>query len=153
MIVPITQRLISIFIYLLPLSQGIAFGKYLFIEFPLLKLLIIPALPILYIQQLIPLAGLLLYVICFIFIIRNPKISYFIRYNMLQAILINISLIIVNFVFNILLQALGASLLVRTLSSTVFIGLLSIIIFTIIECLQGKEPDLPGISSAVRMQL
>jgi hypothetical protein len=42
---------------------------------------------------------------------------------------------------------------VGTLSSTVVIAVLAILVFAIIECLRGREPDLPGLSQAVRMQL
>ncbi len=153
MIIPISQRIISILIYILPFCEGIAFGGYLFNEFPMLKLLVIPTMPIIYIQQLIPFGSLILYISCFIFIIRNPNVSYFIRYNTMQAILINISLIIINFLFKILSGALDYSLLIRSLSNTIFISLLAIVIFSIFQCLQGKEPDIPGISNAVRIQL
>jgi hypothetical protein len=44
-------------------------------------------------------------------------------------------------------------LLVGTLSSTVVIAVLAILVFAIVECLRGREPDLPGLSQAVRMQL
>ena len=33
------------------------------------------------------------------------------------------------------------------------VAVLAVVIFALIECLRGKEPDLPGISQAVRMQL
>ena len=41
----------------------------------------------------------------------------------------------------------------RTASSTVLLGVLAVVIFALIECVQGREPDLPGLSQAVRMQL
>jgi hypothetical protein len=44
-------------------------------------------------------------------------------------------------------------LLIGTLASTVLLAVLAIVIFAFVECLRGREPDLPGISQAVRMQL
>tara|TARA_Y100001968_G_scaffold326346_2_gene369227 strand:+ start:172 stop:633 length:462 start_codon:yes stop_codon:yes gene_type:complete len=153
MLIPIFEKIIGILIYMLSWSEGLVFGRYLFHDYPLLNILAIPALPYIYIQQVIPFGSIILYICCFIFIIRNPKISYFIRYNMLQAILINISLIIINFIFEILLIPIGNLLLVKTFSSTIFLSLLAIIIFSIFQCLKGCEPDIPGISNSVRMQL
>ena len=153
MIIPTWQRIISIIIYMIPWSGGLLFGKYLFIEFPVFRLSLIPALPIIYIQRLLPLGNIILFIFLFFFIIRNSKISYFLRFNALQSILINIGLIIINFMFEILISPFGSTLLIRTLSSTIFISILTIIIFCIWECLQGKEPDLPTISEAVRIQL
>ena len=72
----------------------------------------------------------------------------------LQALLTDIILVVLGFAFTILLQPLGGSgLLIRTLSSTVVIATLAILVFALVECLQGHEPDLPGISQATRMQL
>ena len=45
------------------------------------------------------------------------------------------------------------SLLIGTLSSTIVIAVLAILVFALVECLRGREPDLPGISQAARMQL
>ena len=36
---------------------------------------------------------------------------------------------------------------------TVVVAVLAILLFSLVECLRGREPDLPGISQAVRMQL
>ena len=42
---PIWQRLLAALAYLLPLSDAIPFGKGLLLQFPLLQLLALPALP------------------------------------------------------------------------------------------------------------
>ena len=90
----------------------------------------------------------------FLAVVRNPNVPYFVRFNTLQALLTDIILVVLGFAFTILLQPLGGSgLLMRTLSSTVVIATLAILLFALAECLRGREPDLPGISQAVRMQL
>ena len=90
----------------------------------------------------------------FLAVVRNPKVPYFLRFNTLQALLTDIVLVVLSFAFGILLQPVaGGSLLVGTLSSTIVIAVLAILVFALVECLRGREPDLPGISQAVRMQL
>ena len=153
MLIPIWQKLLAIAVYLLPWSDAIPFGNSLFLQFPFLQVLAIPALPLIILEQLIPFGGLIIFFSLFIGVIRNPKVPYFFRFNTLQAILIDICLILINYSFQILLKPIGNELIFRTLSSTCLIGMLSIFIFSINECLQGKEPDFPGISEAVRMQL
>tara|TARA_Y100001968_G_C19016148_1_gene552917 strand:- start:144 stop:605 length:462 start_codon:yes stop_codon:yes gene_type:complete len=153
MLAPISQRLIAILIYMLPWSDALNFGRYLFIDFPYLKLIAIPALPIIIFQQIIPFGSLILFLLLFLIIIRNPKISYFLRFNSLQSILINIVIILINYTFQLIIQPLGNSLLVTTLSSTVIVSVLLIIIFCIYECINGREPDLPVITEAVKIQL
>jgi hypothetical protein len=61
--------------------------------------------------------------------------------------------VLLGYAFAILLQPLGGGLILRTLSSTVVIAVLAVVIFAVIECVRGREPDLPGLSQAVRMQL
>tara|TARA_Y100001968_G_scaffold311163_1_gene332934 strand:+ start:13268 stop:13729 length:462 start_codon:yes stop_codon:yes gene_type:complete len=153
MLIPISQRLIALLIYMLPWSDSLDFGRYLFIDFPFLRFIAIPALPLIIIQQALPFGGLILFLLLFLLIIRNPKMSYFLRFNSLQSILINIIIILINYTFQLIIEPLGNGLLIRTLSSTVIVGVLSIIIFCIYECLNGREPDLPIISEAVKIQL
>ena len=151
--IPNWQKFLGILIYLLPWSDAIPFGRYLFMDFPFLQWLAIPAIPILLIEQAIPFGNLILFFILFLGVARNPKVSYFIRFNTLQAILIDILLILISYAFQVIIQPIGGGLLVSTLSSTVLVGTLAIVIFAFSECIQGKEPDLPGISDAVKMQL
>ncbi len=153
MLIPNWQRLIGMYIYMLPWSEAIPFGSNLFVQIPLLKWLTLPTLPFLVLETAIPFGSLILFITLFLAVIRNPKIPYFLRYNTLQAILFNIAIYLMRYAFQIIINPLGNGLIVRTLYSTVFIGALTIVIFAIGECLQGKEPDFPGFSEAVKMQL
>ena len=126
----------------------------LFNQIPLLRLLIVPAIPLIQLQRVVPFGGLLLFFVLFLGVVRNPNVPYFLRFNALQALLTDIVVIVLSFAFSILLRPIGGgTLLVGTLSSTVVIAVLAILVFAIIECLRGREPDLPGLSQAVRMQL
>ena len=155
--IPLWQRLLAPLVYLLPWSDAIPFGLGLdgvFNQVPLLRLLIVPAIPFIQLNRGIPFGGLLLFFVLFLAVVRNPKVPYFLRFNTLQALLTDIVLVVLSFAFGILLQPVaGGSLLMGTLSSTIVIAVLAILVFAIVECLRGREPDLPGISQAVRMQL
>ena len=153
MFIPSWERLLVFFIYMLPWSEALNFGRYLFIEFPYFKWLAIPALPVVIFQQFLPFGSLILFLLLFLIIIRNPKVSYFLRFNSFQSILMNIVIILFSYGFQIFIQPLGNSLLIRTFSNILVITVLSIIIFCIYECLNGREPDLPVISEAVRIQI
>ena len=150
---PIWQRILGLLIYMLPWSDALPFAGSLFQQFPVMRWLTLPVLPIIIIERGIPFGSLLLFFLLFLAVVRNPKVPYFLRFNTLQALLLDISIVILNFAFQVLLLPIGSTLIVRSLSSTVLIGMLAIVIFAGVECLQGKEPDLPGISQAVKMQL
>ena len=151
--IPVYQRILAILIYILPWSDSIPFGWHLFEIFPPLKLLIIPAAPILILKQTIPFGSLILFFGLFIGVIRNQNVPYYLRFNTLQALLLDIIIVLFSYTVRILIAPIGSSLILRAFSSTLLISMLAIMIFIVIESVQGKEPDLPAISQAVRMQL
>ena len=155
--IPLWQRMIAPLVYLLPWSDAIPFGLGMdgvFNQVPLLRLLIVPAVPFIQLNRGVPFGGLLLFFVLFLAVVRNPKVPYFLRFNTLQALMTDIVLIVLSFGFSIMLQPLASgSLLIGTLSSTIVIAVLAILVFALVECLRGREPDLPGISQAARMQL
>ena len=153
MTIPSWQRLLALLTYLLPWSDGLPFGRSLTSLFPVLQWLSLPALPLVLIEQAIPFGGFILFLVLFLGVVRNQRVPYFIRFNALQAILLDIILIVLSVAFNLLLAPLGGNFAVRTLANTVFLGMLVLVLFGIVQCLRGKEADIPSLSEAVRMQL
>ena len=149
---PIWQRLLAAAAYMLPWSDGIPFGQWLFGLFPILAWLQLPALPLVMVQQLVPFGSLVLFLVLFLAVVRNSRVPYFIRYSVLQAILVDILLVLINLAFGVL-RLNGGNFAGRTLSNTVFLGILVLVGFGVVESLRGKEADIPTVSEAVRMQL
>ena len=104
-------------------------------------------------ERSIPFGGFLLFLVLFLVVVRNPNVPYYLRFNVLQAILLDILLVVLALAFNVLLSPLGNSLMIRTLNNTVFIGALVLVLYASIQCARGREADLPTLSEAVRMQL
>ncbi|EAQ75705.1 MULTISPECIES: Tic20 family protein [unclassified Synechococcus] len=150
---PLWQRLLAVLAYLLPWSDGVPFGEALFSLVPALQWLVLPALPLMALQQQIPFGGFLLFLVLFLAVVRNARVPYFIRFNVLQAILIDIVLILLSLAFSVLLRPLGGGFALRTLSNTVFLGTLLLVVFSVVQSIRGREPDIPTVSEAVRMQL
>ena len=151
--IPIWQRFLAVLAYLLPWSDALPFGRDLFGLFPLLQWLAVPALPLATLQQLVPFGGFVIFLVLFLAVVRNPRVPYFIRFNVLQAILIDIVLILLSLAFSVLLRPLGAGFALRTLSNTVFLATLLLVVFSVVQSIRGREADIPTVSEAVRMQL
>tara|TARA_Y100001968_G_C19051376_1_gene569311 strand:+ start:220 stop:678 length:459 start_codon:yes stop_codon:yes gene_type:complete len=147
------EKILGIILYMIPWADSLIFGNHLFITYPFTQIIQIPAIPIIIIERSIPFGNLLLFLVIFIGLVRNNKVSYFLRFNALQSLLINIGIIIINFIFQIFFSPFGSSLIVRTFSSTLLISLFSMITYCVWSCTQGNEPNLPGISQATKMQL
>lgn len=150
--IPFWQRLLALLPYLLPWSDALPFGRSLYGLFPVLELVTLPALPVVLVEQAVPFGGLILFLVLFLAVVRNPQVPGTIRFNALQAILLDIVLVVVSLAFQLLgLEKLGFA--GRTLENTVFLGMLVLMLFALVQCLRGKEPEIPVLSEAVRMQL
>ncbi len=129
----------------MPLKASIPFGYYFFYKYSFLKVLMFITFPAALIEQSLPFGGLLLFFLLYAGLVRNPKVPYFLRYNACQAILLDITLIIMSYLLRILpLVQLG---------SVIFVFAICIFIFTVLQCINGVEPEIPLISNSVRMQI
>tara|TARA_Y100001968_G_C19213962_1_gene646199 strand:+ start:411 stop:869 length:459 start_codon:yes stop_codon:yes gene_type:complete len=146
-------KLLGVLLYLIPWADSLTFGNHLYLKYPFIQIIQIPAIPIILIERSIPFGNLLLFLGIFIGLVRNNKVSYFLRFNALQALLINICIIIIGFIFQIFFGPFENTLIIRTFSSTLLISVFSIITYCVWCCLKGNEPNLPGISNATKMQL
>ena len=149
----LVEKVLGVLLYMIPWSDSLTFGNHLYIKYPFIQIIQIPAIPIILLERLIPFGSLLLFVAIFLGLVRNSKVSYFLRFNALQSLLINIGIIIVSFIFEIIFSPFLNSLIIRTISSTLLISLFSIIVYCVWSCTQGNEPNLPGISQATKIQL
>ena len=141
----ILQRICSIFMYTLPLKASIPFGYYLFNQYSFLKNLLYITFPVAIIEKSLPFGSLLLFILLFAGLVRNPKVPYFVRYNACQALLIDIALIIISYLLRIFPIA--------ELGSIIFVFTICIFIYSIFQCIYGVEPEIPFISKSVRMQI
>ncbi|MFZ4565771.1 MAG: Tic20 family protein [Prochlorococcaceae cyanobacterium] len=139
--------------YLLPWADAVGFGAALFRVIPSLEWLALPTLPVVLIERGIPFGGFILFLVLFLAVVRNARVPQLVRFHVLQAILLDILLIVIGLAFQVLLRPLGDSVVVRTLANTVFLASLLAVLYGVIEALRGREGDLPGLSQAVRMQL
>ena len=141
----IYQRIASVFIYTLPLNASLSFGSYLFYKYSFLKIILYITYPISIIENTLPFGSFLFFIILFAGLVRNPKVPYFVRFNVCQALLIDIALIIISYLLRILP--------IMQLSSIIFVFNLCIFIYSISQCIFGVEPEIPFISKSVRMQI
>ena len=151
--IPWWQRFLAVLAYLLPWSDALPFGESLDNLFPALQWLMLPAIPVVLLERNVPFGGFLLFLVLFLAVVRNTKVPYLIRFNVLQAILVDILLILVSLAFSVLLAPLGLGFALRTLSNTVFLGALLLVGFGVVQSLRGQEAEVPSLSQAVRMQL
>ncbi len=152
----IKDRFFGAAVYLFPIYDAIALGAFLRVQVPalaplfrLLETLLIP-IQLIYnvFNTAIPLGlgSLVVFFILFLAVVRNEKVSYFIRFNTLQSILFGIAISLIAIVFN----ALGA---LGFIGGLVFIIATGASLFCMVQCALGRYPEIPSISDAVYTQL
>ena len=148
------DRFFAAIVYMMPLVDAMPFGQLLFAQFPFLTLLQIPLIPITILYSSIPFAGLIVFFVLFAAVVRNERISHFIRFNTMQAILIDILLLLLSLLFSLLSGGLGTTnLLAQTLNNVIFIGSLAACLYSIVQSILGRYAEIPTISDAAYSQV
>jgi uncharacterized membrane protein len=141
-------------IYLFPLIYSLPFGIILLTQFPWLYQFFAPLVALYGVTNSLPFASLIIFFGLWFAVVRNDKVSYFLRFNAMQAILLNIVQILFSLIMGILVPAFGAqSLLSETLSNTIFMGSVAACFFCIFRSIQGQYAELPALSDAASSQI
>lgn len=147
--VTVKDRIFAALPYLLPLISGLMFGRFLFTQFPALQVIFVPLMPVLLVYTTIPFASLIIFFALFLLVVRNERIPHFIRFNTLQAILIDIVLAVCSYI----LPLLGRGFVAETLSNVIFLATLAACGYSVVQSLLGRYAEIPPISEAVYMQV
>jgi len=97
--------------------------------------------------------GTIVFFALYFAVIRNESISRFIRFNAMQAILIDILLILCNIVVSIFGGGFSGSLIVESLTNIVFLSTLAVCLYSMIQSALGKYAEIPTISEAAASQV
>ncbi len=153
------DRAFAALAYVMPLTSAIgvgsAFFAFLGAQAPavlnLFFLLLLPLTPFIWIETQ-PFLGLAVFIVLFAFVVRNPNISRFIRFNVLQAILVSFVISIGGLAVSIL-GPLTQGLLGETLLNVFFLGGMAVVVYSVIQSLMGRYAEIPTVSEAINMQL
>jgi uncharacterized membrane protein len=149
----VKDRIFASLPYLLPIISGLPFGTFLFKQFPALSVVLLPLAPVLFIYNAIPFAGIVVFFLLFLLVVRNERIAHFIRFNTMQAILLDILLVLCSLLLDILLRGLGTNLVTETLINIIFLGTVAACGYSIVQSLLGRYAEIPTLSEAVHAQV
>jgi uncharacterized membrane protein len=139
--------------YLLPIADVYFFGLFVFQQFPLVAKLYDPLAPLLALNNN-RIGGLMLFLGLYIGVVINPRISRFIRFNVLQAILIGILISLCGLLLQyVLLPVMGPSPITQVLMNTVFFGTWAMAGYGIFMSALGKYTEIPQLSQTAQMQV
>lgn len=157
---PAVDRAFSALSYVMPLAAAYQAGSVYFFRFlasepslsPLsqgLNLLFLPFAPLIAIEN--SFFGLFIFIALFVFVVRNTNISRFIRFNVLQAILLSFLISIVMLILDVL--KLSGTFVGQTLFNVLFLGGMVAVVYAVAQSVMGRYAEIPTISDAVNMQM
>ncbi|XP_023553383.1 protein TIC 20-v, chloroplastic [Cucurbita pepo subsp. pepo] len=148
------DRLISAICYFYPFFDGVQYGKYVITQYAPFQVLIQPLVPAIRVFKSFPFNGFLVFLTLYFVVVRNPNFSRYVRFNIMQAIVLDVLLIFPDLLERSFNPRGGLGLdLVMSLDSTVFLFLLICLIYGSSSCLLGQVPRLPIVADAADRQV
>ncbi|GAB2284767.1 Protein TIC 20-v, chloroplastic [Dionaea muscipula] len=143
------DRLISAICYFYPFFDGIQYGRYVITQFAPFQVLIQPLIPAIRAFKSFPLNGFLVFLTLYFVVVRNQNFSRYVRFNTMQAIVLDVLLIVPDLLERSFNPGEGLGLdLIMSLDSTVFLFLLVSLIYGSSTCALGQVPRLPIVAEA-----
>jgi uncharacterized membrane protein len=141
--------------------ESMGFGIALMSQFPVLAYILIPFTPFVFIYGLLNsllggFGGFVIFFALYLLIVRNDRLGHFLRFNTMQALITGIAVSLISTLLQLLgiSQGLvGATFLPFTIIfSTIFLAVLGIIIYSIVQCVRGRYAEIPVLSEAAYSQ-
>ncbi|KAI3994468.1 hypothetical protein MKX01_012725 [Papaver californicum] len=158
--VPARDRLVSALVYLIPFLNGLNYGTYLFARYPILELAFDPIVPLLSFYKSIPSVGLFAFLTLYIGIVRDRNFSRFVRFNSLQAMVMDFMLVVPSLARTILVNSdpfaeeIGLKFqLLKVSHDVTFIVIVLAFLYAFSRCVLGRIPEFPGVTNAVEWQI
>lgn len=153
-----SEKVLASVCYFLPLMDGLKYSKFLLAQFPQFGLLLVPLAPVAKIYYSLGFLNIIFFFAMYLGVGQNRSLSKFLRYNAMQAIVLDILLILPD-VASGLFNGIngpptgGAGLEAKIIfENTVFLFVYLSVAYGSISSLMGKSAKLPLVGEAADMQ-
>ncbi|KAA0038239.1 hypothetical protein IC582_003594 [Cucumis melo] len=152
---PATDRLISAVSYTLPFFNSLQYGRFLFAQYPALGFAFEPLLPILGLYRSIPHSSFVAFFALYLGVVRNPSFSHYVRFNSMQAVTLDVLLVVPLLIQRILSPGrggIGFKIMVWS-HNGLFVFSVLCFLYSMVSCLLGRTPHLPIVADAAGRQI
>ncbi|KAL1552196.1 Protein TIC 20-II, chloroplastic [Salvia divinorum] len=152
---PATDRLISAASYFIPFFNGLQYGRFLFAKYPVLAAPFEPLIPLLSLYHSVPYASFVTFFGLYLGVVRNPSFSRYARFNALQALVLDVLLVLpvlLQRIFSPGRTGLGLKLTAWAYSG-LFLFVVACFVYGLVSSVLGKTPYLPIVAQAASRQL
>ncbi|KAI5069824.1 hypothetical protein GOP47_0016125 [Adiantum capillus-veneris] len=148
------ERIVAASAYLLPFLDGVQYGRYFLTQFPQAQAAFRPLYPLLRVYSSTPFASVAVFFGLYFLVVRNPSFNRYVRYNTMQAVMLDILLILPSLIEGIYHPQSGVGLeILVVFYNTVFFYLVACFLIGSGSCLLGKTPRLPLVADAADAQV
>eukprot|EP00798_Chlamydomonas_sp_ICE-L_P023941 gene23941-9509_t len=149
------DRAIASVVYLLPFFNSLVYGRFLMYMYPAVRSAMSPIMPIIQAYNSIPFGSLVVFFGIYLGIVNNKSMSRFARFNGMQAILLDICLVLPRLVETIFTPPTAGWGLKAYVNSQSFIWIFISfwVVFGIFNCIIGVYPRIPFIADAADPQV
>ncbi|WVZ07149.1 hypothetical protein V8G54_020495 [Vigna mungo] len=148
---PPTERLISIAAYTLPFFNSLQYGRYLLAQYPKLAVLFDPIVPFLAFYRSIPYASFVAFFALYLGVVRNPTFPRYVRFNAMQAVTLDVLLVIPHLIARIFSPGRGPLMIWS--SNAIFVFSIFCFLYGVASCVLGRTPYLPFVADAASRQI
>jgi len=151
----IFERLMSALPYVLPFFNAFTYGRYLFYMYPAVKAVVRPILPAVASFHSLPFASMIAFFGIYIGIINNRNMSKFVRFNGMQALLLDIMLVIPRLLETVLTpptSGWGLQVYINS-QSFIWIFICAWVLFGVFNALTGTYGRIPFVGDAADAQI
>lgn len=146
-------RVFAAVMYVIPWIDTLTLGREIFHTFPqtiLLYLLPAPFVSIYYANNFMP---LIVFFLCFLAIVKNTKLHHFVRFNTMQAIMLDIGVMLFNILRAYFPAEIRWSIIMVLFDKFSFLACMATILYGVFFTLRGFYADIPFVSEAVYIQV
>jgi len=155
------DRLYATLPYLLPIAAVVSFGAFLFLQFPILQDVFFPVFKL---NQILSISIIdfisirfVAWFCVFILVVRNFKVNHFVRFNAMQALLLDIIVALMSAITQLLSLILGNlaffPFMLQIIASVTFLGITAAFLYSIFQCVLGKYAEMPIVSDVAYSQV
>ncbi|RDX75582.1 Protein TIC 20-II, chloroplastic, partial [Mucuna pruriens] len=148
---PPTERLISIAAYSLPFFNSLQYGRYLLAQYPTLAVLFDPIVPLLAFYRSVPYSSFIAFFALYLGIVRNPSFPRYVRFNAMQAVTLDV-LLVIPLLFHRIFTPGPGPLMVWS-NNAIFVFSLLCFVYSVASSVLGRTPYLPFVADAASRQI
>lgn len=150
------DRVLAALPFLLPFLDAFSYGRFLFYQFPMIARAVAPMAPLLSLYHSVPFAALICFFGIYIGIVNNMQVSRFVRFSAMQAVLLDILLVLPRLLEQLVSPPTSAGVALQAYISAqnaIWISVAACVAFGIVSALLGREGRIPFIADAAEAQV